>query len=470
MTANTVPISITIKAGNREEVIKKELPIAEIEHKISSLGQEVSGKVMVVILSELDDEIRHHIPRSWTNVGREARQVVFSHGHNYYARRIYRDEKGQRRKPLDELLGIEAYQRSSQKVQEMGSVLAAQTSYRMAANSLSYVVKTAISPSSIQRMVWRIGGHIALQEKNWRSTQAGQVAADVLYAESDGVWIHMQREQHKRLEARVAVMYTGKKRVGSGRFGLENKVVMTQIGGNSLDWQVKLRELADHRYDLEHIQLLVVGGDGNSWVRQSFDLFNLPQEYVLDRYHVLRSLRQAYGHALNVSLLSRRLFREGFEAIAPELIACIHQAKGKQKQRMLQSLHYLQNNQDALLDLDQRGLKHKHFYNLGSIEGNVDKLAVHRMKGRGCCWRMSGAEAMLAILRHKDQLLQHAFVYQPVVQPMRQYNKVRSTQWQHSYLPPSGGIPVFQGSDQSEPWVKLLKRKLDFGFSLTGFF
>ena len=470
MTANTVRISITIKAGNREEVIKKDLEIEEIEHKISSLGQEVSGKAMLVILSELDDEIRDHVPRSWTNIGREPRRLVFSHGHNYYARRIYRDEQGQRRKPLDELLGIEAYQRSSQKVQEMGSVLAAQTSYRMAADSLSYVVKTAISPSSIQRMVWRIGGHIALQEENWRSTRAGQVSADVLYAESDGVWIHLQREQRKRLEARVAVMYTGKKRVGTGRFELENKVVMTQIGGNSLDWQIKLREMADHSYDLEHTQLLVVGGDGNSWVRQSFDLFNLPQEHVLDRYHVLRSLRQAYGHALNVSHLCHRLFSEGFEAVAPELITCMRQAKGKQKQRMLQSLHYLQNNQDALLDLDKRGLKHKHFYSLGSIEGNVDKLTVHRMKGRGCCWRLPGAQAMLAILRYKNQLLQHAFVYQPVVQPALPINRVKSSPLQQTYLPPGAGMPIFQGCDQDKPWVRKLKSKMISGPSLTRFF
>ena len=470
MTDKAVPISITIKAGNKAEVIHKDLPIQEMEDMISSLGQEVSGMIMMVILSELDDDIRDHVPSSWTNVGREARQVVFSHGHIHYARRIYQDEQGQRRKPLDELLGIESYQRSSQKVQEMGSVLAAQTSYRMASAGLSHMVKTGISPSSIQCMVWRIGGHIALQEASYRSEQAGKVVAEVLYAESDGVWIHLQREKLKRLEARVAVMYTGKKRVGKGRFGLENKVVMTQLCGETLDWQVKLRELADHSYDLEHTQLLVVGGDGNSWVRQSFDLFNLPQEHVLDRYHVKRALRQAYGHALNVSLLSRRLFSEGFGAVAPELMACLRRARGKQKQRMRQTFAYLENNQDALLDLNKRGLKPKYFYSLGSIEGNVDKLAVHRMKGRGCCWRIAGAEAMLAILRHKHELLQHAFVYHPVVQSARPINRVKTSPIQRTYIPPGAGMPIFKGCDQNEPWVRKLKSKMISGPSLTRFF
>ena len=123
MTVRTAPISITIKAGKREEVIKRDLAVEKIELMIASLGQEVSGKTMMAILSELDEEIRSGVPESWSNVGREALRVVFSHGHIHYARRIYRDEHGQRRKPLDELLGIETYQRSSQKVWKMGSVV-----------------------------------------------------------------------------------------------------------------------------------------------------------------------------------------------------------------------------------------------------------------------------------------------------------------------------------------------------------
>lgn len=470
MTDKAVSISITIKAGNKAEIIQKDLPIQEMEQMISSLGQEVSGRVMMVILDELDEEIRSHVPGSWRNIGRERRQVVFSHGHIHYARRIYRDGKGQRRKPLDELLGLEAYQRSSLKVREIGSVLAAQTSYRMAAQGLSYIVKASISPGSIQRMVWATGGRITQQEAVFRSEQAGKVPAEVLYAESDGVWIHLQRERLKRLEARVAVMYTGKKRVGIGRFGLENKAVMTQIGGDSLDWQVKLRELADHSYDLEHTQLLVVGGDGNRWVRQSFDLFNLPQEHVLDRYHVKRALRQSYGHMLHVPQLSRRLFSAGFEAVAPELMACIRRARGKQQERMRQTFAYLENNRDALVDLDKRGLKPRHFHSLGSIEGNVDKLAVHRMKGRGCCWRIAGAQAMLAILRHKHELLQHTFLYQPVIQPARPINRVKASPLQRTYIPPGAGMPIFQGCDQHKPWVRKLKSKMDSEPSLTRFF
>jgi len=73
---------------------------------------------------------------------------------------------------------------------------------------------------------------------------------------------------------------------------------------------------------------------------------------------------------------------------------------------------YVQNNQDVLLGLQHRGYDSPTF--LGAIEGNVDKLVVHRMKSHGCCWRIQGLQAMLALCRHKEELKVHAYQYLPV--------------------------------------------------------
>ncbi len=40
---------------------------------------------------------------------------------------------------------------------------------------------------------------------------------------------------------------------------------------------IKLRELADRHFDLNQTNYLVVGGDGATRVKHSFDLLNLPQ-------------------------------------------------------------------------------------------------------------------------------------------------------------------------------------------------
>ena len=235
MTVETVSISITINAGGETRQIEEKVAINELEMAIATVGQKISGKVCTTILEVLDDDIRTAVPETWQNVGRERRSMVLAHGWVTYYRRIYKDETGRRIKPLDVILDIKPYERNSLKVQEMGSVLAAQTTYRVAADSLSYILKTGISASSIQRMVWRTGERIIEQEEAFQSEQPGKIPAPVLYGESDGVWVHLQREKERRKEVKVAVMYTGKKQIGKGRFMPENKLVMTQFGGKTGD-------------------------------------------------------------------------------------------------------------------------------------------------------------------------------------------------------------------------------------------
>jgi len=470
MTAGTVDIIITIRANESTKEISKKLKMDDLESNLSHLSKEISGELSREVMDLVDEQIRRQVPSNWKNVGREKRSIQFEHGYTTYYRRIYMDEQGVRRKPLDELMNMKPYERNSPKIREIGCVLAANSTYRMASQNLSFLTHHYFSPNSIQRMVWQVGNQICQQENNFQSSKSGEIMADILYAESDGVWLHLQHENKRKTEVKVAVIYTGKNGIGKGRYKLQNKVVLTHLGGSTGQWQEKLREWADAHYDLQNVKLLVSGGDGSTWVKQSFDLFNLPQTHLLDRFHLIRALRQAFGQDLPIQETSKKLFSEGFEAVSDQLLNCIGKTKDKRRNHMIQVYKYLQNNQEALLDLDKRGYPFLSFGNLGAIEGNVDKLVVHRMEGRGCCWRMTGAKAMLAILRHKEALQNHAFLYQPIVPKRRRINRVVPTKEQQSYSPASGSLPIFRSHDLSNQWVQLLKKKLDDNLSLTAFY
>src|SRR4030042_994511 len=101
-----------------------------------------------------------------------------------------------RRKPLDELLRVERYGRVSERVQEMGSSLACMGTYRLAASQLSWLIKTPISHSAVQRMGWTTGNRIREGEEAERrrvfesggQIESGKVKAQVLYGEADGIW------------------------------------------------------------------------------------------------------------------------------------------------------------------------------------------------------------------------------------------------------------------------------------------
>jgi len=463
MTDESVAISITIKLEDVVMEIQKKVPIEAVEESIHNLALGLGQQVLHGVIQVLDDRIARNVPAGWRNVGTETRWMVSSLGAVRYKRRVYQDEQRIRRKPVDDLFDLPRFGRMSGRVQEMGASLACSETYRLAADQLSYLTKTPINHSAVQRMVWSVGNRIADGEEAERrrvfeggeQLEGGKIPAPVLYGESDGVWVHLQREKRRSTEVRVAILSTGRKPVGKDRFRLENKQCMTAIGLNSEMWQEHLLREAHLAYDLSQTRILISGGDGNQWVRHSFDRMDLPQQFVLDRFHLQRAARRAYHDKSAARRVVTRLRHEDFNAVAPELQQHIQQAEGNQQKLLLDFYRYVLNNQDGLLDLEYRACSLPAC--LGAIEGNVDKLVVHRMKGRGCSWRLPGVRAMLALCRNADQLRSHAYRYFPLQTPPRTYHTTQFLEVEYSETTQSS-MPVFQGPHQNRPWVRSLHR------------
>jgi hypothetical protein len=443
--------------------IHEKVPIDAVEESIHSMTVGLGQQMLDGVIHVLDDRIARNVPAGWRNVGTELRWMVSSLGVVRYRRRVYQDEQRRRRKPVDDLFGVQPYVRMSGRVLEMGASLASSGTYRLAADQLSYLTKTAISHSAVQRMAWSVGNRIADGEEAERRRvfeggdvlAGGKIPAPVLYGESDGVWVHLQREERRSTEVRVAILSTGRKQVGKGRFRLENKQCVTAIGMNSEMWQEHLLREAHLVYDLTQTRILISGGDGNQWVRHSFDRMGLPQQFVLDRFHLHRAARRAFQNRGEARRVVTRLRHEGFAAVAPELQQHIQQAEGNQQKLLIDFYRYVHNNRDGLLDLEYRACSLPAC--LGAIEGNIDKLVVHRMKGRGCSWRLPGVRAMLALCRNADQLRSHAYRYLPLQTPPRTYHTTQSLEVEYSETT-QGSMPAFQGPHQNRPWVRSLHR------------
>ncbi len=461
MTEDSVHISITIKVEEVVHEFEKEVSITRLEESVQAITLELSQQVLKGAVEVIDTQIAANVPAGWRNVGTEERWMVSSLGAIRYKRRVYLDDERKRRKPVDELFGLERYERMSTGVKEMGSSMASMGTYRMAASQLSWMIKTPVSHSAIQRMAWRIGNRIADGEEaerrrifdNGGEVEAGKIKAEVLYGESDGVWVHLQREKRKSAEVRVAILSTGRKQVGKDRYRLENKRCLTAIGLNSEKWQEQIVREAHLAYDLRQTKMLICGGDGNQWVRHSFDRMELPQQFVLDRFHLLRAARRAYQDRAEARRIVTRLRQEGFDAVKPEMQQHIQQAEERKQKLLIEFYQYVHNCRDGLLDLLFRGCSHPAC--LGAIEGNVDKLVVHRIKGRGCSWRLPGLRAMLALCRNKELLLFHAYHYIPLTLPHKSRHQIQFIKVDHSDVIYKS-MPVFSGPHQNKPWVKAL--------------
>lgn len=465
MTEKPVSISITIKVAEREIFLERQLAISEIEESAQCLVTEIGQQVMKAGIEAVDERVKKQVPAGWRNVGTEARWITSSVGEIQYRRRIYLDENNRRRKPVDEILGVGRYGRISQRVKEMGAQLASVSTYREAADQLSWMLKSGISHSSLQRMVWEVGNRIADGEEAEQQRifecggemEAGKVQAPVLYGESDGVWLHLQREKRKSVEVRVAILSTGRKPIGKGRYRLENKRCFTAVGLDTNEWQEQIVRTAHSYYDLSQTKLLICGGDGGQWVRHSFDRMGIHQEFILDRFHLHRAARRAFQDRAQARKIVKILREQGLEVVRKDLEKQIQEATGKRKELLQEFYRYVDNSREALLDLKQRGYSEPSC--LGAIEGNVDKLVAHRMKGRGCSWRLPGLRAMLALCRHREQLQQHAYHYFPVQTSVKSRHSHSDVSvkypevWQKS-------MPIFQGPDQAKPWVRSLYHEI----------
>jgi hypothetical protein len=447
------------KVKKIEEIIN----LDEIEETIQRIAIEIGQESLEMGIQEIDEEIAKQVPTGWQNVGTENRWLVSSLGAIRYKRRIYLDKKGKRRKPVDELLGIEKYGRMSGRVQEMGASLACKGTYRLAASQLSYLIKTPISHSAVQRMAWNTGNRIADGEEAERRRmfehgepiESGKIKAPVLYGESDGVWVHLQREKRRSAEVRVAIMSTGRKQIGKDRYRFENKRCITAIGLNSEQWQEQIVRETHLYYDLSETKMLISGGDGNQWVRHSFDRMEISQEFILDRFHLRRAARRTFHDQAEASQIVSQLRHEGFSSVSMDLSQRIEQSEGREKQKLKEFFRYVHNNQDGLLDLQERGIDLPAY--LGGIEGNVDKLVVHRMKGRGCSWRLRGLRAMLALCRNCDVLKQHSYRYLPLSIPNKSVHRVQKLEVEYSEVLEKK-MPILYGPDHDKPWVNNLRK------------
>jgi hypothetical protein len=106
-----------------------------------------------------------------------------------------------------------------------------------------YMVKNRITHNKIQCMVWSNGNALADVEeteiKQWDGTENGRQkkSSPALLGERDGEKISFQREERRKIEARVGIMYPGKKTIADNHKRLENKVCMTKVVNNSEEWK-----------------------------------------------------------------------------------------------------------------------------------------------------------------------------------------------------------------------------------------
>lgn len=459
---NHVNISITFTIENgKQNKLHFKLSAETLGKDLKRIEESLKVGLNTSVVMYLDDRIKETAMKGVKVIGTEKRTIVTEAGAIEVNRRVYRRADGKRVKPLDQLLGIAPYERRNHAVREIESVIAARSNYRSAAEVCTKISGVPVSAATIGRDVRRLGNEIAAQDQNYFPKQKGKIQSEVLYGESDGILVRLQkdREGKKSAEIRMAIAYTDKVWLSGKRKRLENKLTLTAIDIPTLQWQEMICNHLYGHYDMDSVKLMAVGGDGGAWVGSSFDFCGVKRiERVLDPFHIRKSIRTAFGDSLPLREVFDRLFHEGFEAVCDRLSDLLFTGSTSERRAKRHCYNYLSRHHEEIVPLSERGLPFERLGTMGCIESNIGKTIALRMKTRGCSWSREGAKAMSAILCHLPQLEQKAFTFEKLPVLARNSNdaKKRQNTSAHSSIH-TASFPILKNGKVSTPYYNFFK-------------
>lgn len=433
-TGEKVSIPITIDPNNFTQDMKE-----TVTQITESLG--------IAVFDSIEADQRKGEFRDKRLLRTEKRTYGFPEFTLTYARRSYAMPDGTVRKPLDEIIGFEKYQRRSLSAKEQNCAIATSLSYRKSTEIVSYMGQNTVSPTTIGRDVRELGQKMGNQELTFRAEEPGKIQVKVLYCESDGCVVPLQQADRKRLEIRIAIAYVDKELIAPDRRRLAHKLVLTSVGLKPQAWQEMIREKICAHFDIENCEIVWVGSDGGSWVGNTFDLLGVPETHKkLDDYHLIKKLRENFGGSINPGEIIYRIKKDGFSSVERELIDLITKGpKGKVKDR-IECLEFFRNHDEAIVFGPS----------LGAIESNVDKFISQRMKTRGVSWSVEGATAMSVLLRYQKELFEHSFHYEEN-KKKRKEEKHKRRKIQETATVPQASFPILKNGKMSAPYAKMFK-------------
>jgi hypothetical protein len=224
-----------------------------------------------------------------------------------------------------------------------------------------------------------------------------------IYMDMDGVMIN-SRENDKRMEGKVAVVWSKRELVKKDTHSLSDKRFM----GSFCDparfyWDIVAELYRRSGGKLDQVESLV-RGDGAPFIRGFGDKYAFLSRYILDYYHLCRKVRDRLSGVYDKEK-RREAVREAImeylhsgdvDGALAYIQKLIGRFRNRSRQYHLKKLAgYIERNRDGIWydEAQKQGIS----IGAGSTDKAGDILICRRMKLRGMRWSRKGADAVLSI-------------------------------------------------------------------------
>jgi hypothetical protein len=370
---------------NFEEMLMKKKDISEFVVEMKKVLDE-SGKMLVTEALETLDSLVKDDPRrkhSWYVHEKAAPNTLATiFGEIQYTRTYYKNKHGKEYRYLsDELVGISAYDKMDLSLKAKLIEESIDTPYARSGIKASPAIE--ITSQSVMNAIRELGS----VNNNAAKASKRKVTPRILYIEADEDHVALQRGGCG--EPKLIYVHEGKRRIGKDRWKLVNPRYFGGMYKESESLWNEVAEYIDYAYDYDEIDKIYLSGDGASWIKSGINYID-KSTFVLDRYHLNKSIKVAGSHVFNGEREIWKAIKtqdKSYLKIVFDTIIDATETKTKVK-AIKDSRRYILNHWESLA-------VHYHSDYIGcSAEGHISHIYSDRLSSRPLGWSLEGLDQM----------------------------------------------------------------------------
>ena len=312
----------------------------------------------------------------------DKREMLTLLGRLEYRRTYYKKASGGYEYPIDKLVGVDAYERISEGI----GLALVETSRKLSYERASeYITGGQISKQSVMNKI---------RAASPRQQPAAYRVVEELHIDADEDHVSLQDGSDTIIP--LISVYEGIERRGK-RGVCKNVFHISEYGKSPAALWEQVSDEIDRRYDLRKAKIYL-HGDGASWIKTGLEF--LPNcEFVLDRYHKNKSIKQALSGIPRVSgsqyenLIRKALDEQDFDRLCSIRDTLLRRFPDREK-TIRENMDYLLNNFDAIT-ITRRD---KASLNGGCTEPHVSHVLSGRLSSRPMGWSRETLRRFVPIL------------------------------------------------------------------------
>jgi len=162
---------------------------------------------------------------------------------------------------------------------------------------------------------------------------------------------------------------------------LQDKFTYTSIVSRD-EFMSNLAILGEKRFQLSQAELVLIGGDGASWIKGGAKNYFSGSIYQLCKFHLEHKLKQTLLYHKEMQKEIRNLLKEGEIDKTLKEFGQERSLKPEHKKDVEGLMHYIYYKQEGVNAVDRLRKQGIPVEDLGAVEGNIDKTLANRFKKR----------------------------------------------------------------------------------------